>query len=306
MEGQIAVESTLGAGATFTVTLPLRAATKERDAGLAAPDLGGHAVLVAAQTPMEAMLLARRLDRWRAETHVVHNVPEALTQLSARRFDTLLVDFPLAASLAGQSAMSAARRIVLIKPAERHELPALRQAGFTGYLVKPVRAASLAARLRSSDAFESMTDPVEAETPAAAAGGKGLSILVAEDNDINALLTQALLARLGHRPVVVSDGEAAVDAWQSARMEAKRYDLILMDIQMPGMDGLEAARRIRAAEAGDERPTPILALSANAQAEDREAALAAGMGGLLTKPLDRERLRDALDAIQRGFTTLAA
>jgi CheY-like chemotaxis protein len=72
------------------------------------------------------------------------------------------------------------------------------------------------------------------------------------------------------------------------------------------MDGLEAARRIRAAEAGDERPTPILALSANAQAEDREAALAAGMGGLLTKPLDRERLRDALDAIQRGFTTLAA
>ena len=123
-----------------------------------------------------------------------------------------------------------------------------------------------------------------------------MSILVAEDNEINALLARALLTRLGHRPTVAGNGEAAVESWAAARAAGSPYDLVLMDVQMPGMDGLEAARRIRAAEAetGD-RPTRMLALTANAQSEDREACLAAGMDGLLVKPLDRERLREALE-----------
>ena len=105
------------------------------------------------------------------------------------------------------------------------------------------------------------------------------------------------LTRLGHRPTVARDGKAAVEAWAAAHAAGTPYDLVLMDVQMPVMDGLEAGRRIRAAEAAaDERPTRMLALTANAQAEDREACLAAGMDGLLVKPLERERLREALEA----------
>jgi CheY-like chemotaxis protein len=125
-----------------------------------------------------------------------------------------------------------------------------------------------------------------------------LSILVAEDNEINALLTRALLVRLGHTPTVVENGETAVESWSAARAAGTPYDLILMDVQMPVMDGLEATRRIRADKA-DTPPTPIVALSANAAPEDREACLAAGMDALLVKPLDRERLREALEAAAR-------
>ena len=97
------------------------------------------------------------------------------------------------------------------------------------------------------------------------------------------------------------------DAFVAARDAGNPYDLLLMDVQMPGIDGLEAARRIRAAEADSGAPrTRILALTANAQAEDREACLAAGMDGFLVKPLDRERLREAIDGLSPGASTLAA
>jgi CheY-like chemotaxis protein len=123
----------------------------------------------------------------------------------------------------------------------------------------------------------------------------GLAILVAEDNEINALLARSLLTRLGHRPTIASNGDAAVDAWLSARQAGEPYAMVLMDVHMPGSDGIEATRRIRAAETEGER-TPIVALTANAFEEDREACLAAGMDGFLTKPLDRERLTEALAA----------
>ena len=97
------------------------------------------------------------------------------------------------------------RRIVLIKPAKRHELPALKAHGFAGYLVKPIRSASLAARLRAEDAFEDLPADIARASDAAYTtpmSGKGLSILVAEDNEINALFARALLTRLGHRPTI--------------------------------------------------------------------------------------------------------
>jgi CheY-like chemotaxis protein len=132
--------------------------------------------------------------------------------------------------------------------------------------------------------------------------------LHSEDNDINALLARALLTRLGHRPTIASNGAAAFESWLAARAAGAPYDLVLMDVRMPEMDGLEAARRIRVAEAlvGDAR-TYMLALIADAQIDDREAVLSAGLDGLLIKPLDRERLREALStASARPFDPLAA
>ena len=305
MDGRIAVDSEPGAGATFSFTVPLAPADGAHE--FIAPDLSDTAVLIVAAAEIESALLARRLACWGAETSVVACEKSAVALLAKRHWDALLVDYPLARSMIARSdldALDATRRIVLIRPTERHELPALKERGFTGYLVKPVRMASLAARLTAEDAFEDMAPEISGpdQTDAAATDGKGkgigLSILVAEDNEINALLARALLTRLGHRPTVAGNGTAAVESWAAARAAGKPYDLVLMDVQMPGMDGLQAARRIRAAEtqAGD-RPVRMLALTANAQSEDRDACLAAGMDGLLVKPLDRERLREALDAV---------
>jgi len=305
MDGRIAVDSEPGAGATFSFTVPLAPADGAHE--FIAPDLSDTAVLIVAAAEIESALLARRLACWGAETNVVACEKSAVALLAKRHWDALLVDYPLARSMIARSdldALDATRRIVLIRPTERHELPALKERGFTGYLVKPVRMASLAARLTAEDAFEDMAPEISGpdQTDAAATDGKGkgigLSILVAEDNEINALLARALLTRLGHRPTVAGNGTAAVESWAAARAAGKPYDLVLMDVQMPGMDGLQAARRIRAAEtqAGD-RPVRMLALTANAQSEDRDACLAAGMDGLLVKPLERERLREELDAV---------
>ena len=124
--------------------------------------------------------------------------------------------------------------------------------------------------------------------------GKPLTVLVAEDNEINALLTRALLTRLGHRPAMAESGAEAVEALAGGARRRRALRPGADGHAHAGIDGLEAARRIRAAEAarGAAR-TPIIALTANAFAEDREACLAAGMDGFLVKPLDRERLAAA-------------
>jgi PAS domain S-box-containing protein len=305
MDGSLAVDSEPGAGATFSFTVPLNPAPNNEEAtAFLAPDLRDRAVLIVAGTEIEASLLARRLGRWGARTCAVVDETIAFALLPERHWDAMLVDYPLAKNLiAGGDfhRLDVPRRIVLIRPAERHELPALKAAGFTGYLVKPVRAASLAARLTAEDAFEqAAAEAADADDETAnstASRSRGLSILVAEDNEINALLARALLTRLGHRPTIAANGEAALESWLAARAADAPYDLVLMDVQMPGMDGMEAARRIRAAEADSGSPrTRMLALTANAQSEDRDACLAAGMDGMLVKPLDRERLREALAA----------
>ncbi len=130
----------------------------------------------------------------------------------------------------------------------------------------------------------------DADAPAPSA--PGLSILVAEDNQINALLIRSLLGRLGHHTVITTDGAEALESWLSAKSAGTPYDLVLMDIQMPKLDGIETTKRIRSLEAGKpDRRTPILALTANTLVEDRYACFEAGMDGFLIKPLDREKLR---------------
>ena len=313
MEGRIAVTSKVSVGSTFAVSIPLPAAPDVPRERFNPPDLGETSVMIVAAAEIEASLLARRLGRWGARTCVVTQEDIAFALLPERAWDTLVVDYPIASAFIAAEKLpklGVQKRIVLIRPAERHELPALKAAGFTGYLVKPVRAASLAARFGAEDAFEHSSIELAAEASEAISdsGSKGLSILVAEDNDINALLARALLTRLGHRPTIASNGAAAFESWLAARAAGAPYDLVLMDVRMPEMDGVEAARRIRAAEAlaGDAR-TYMLALTANAQADDREAVLSAGLDGLLIKPLDRERLREALSAASAlAFDPLAA
>jgi CheY-like chemotaxis protein len=207
----------------------------------------------------------------------------------------VLVDNALGAEEAARLAAAVpGRRIVLITPPDRHALPELKTAGFDGYLVKPVRAASLKAQLAGAPEFEAA--PAVDESAAAPVIGpvRPLNVLIAEDNEINALLTRSLLTALGHRTAVAESGAYALARWQAAREAGQPFDLILMDMHMPGVDGLEAARRIRAAETDGLR-TPIVALTANAFTEDRVACRDAGMDGFLVKPLDRDRLAAALN-----------
>jgi PAS domain S-box-containing protein len=291
MSGAIAVDSEPGRGSTFRVMLPLPPETGVETAISPPPDLAGLAVLIVAPASIEAALLERRLMRWGADA--MHLAPHLVPMFAERHWDAVLVDQSVAAE-APLAADFAARRIVLVTPGERHRLAAFKEQGFTGYLVKPVRAVSLRAQLLASPG--DAPAPAEiAEAPAPASTHRSLAVLVAEDNDINALLTRSLLTRLGHRAAVEASGTAALEAWRAARDSGAPYDLVLMDLHMPGLDGLEAARRIRALEADRDGPrTQIIALTANAFAEDRDACLAAGMDGFLVKPLDRERLAEAL------------
>jgi signal transduction histidine kinase/CheY-like chemotaxis protein len=295
MGGSIGVDSERGAGSTFffSVLLPAAAVASPPTA----PDLSAHAILIVTGSTTGAAILARQLIGWGAGIAIACDEHSAMEKLAAQRWDAMLVDHALTSQMSAVcqlARVNAARRIVLIAPGDRHALEALKDTGFTGYLVKPVRAASLAARLQSDDGFAgALTEPA----PSIIANGgadeptqERLSILVADDNEINALLARALLARLGHDATVAGHGEAAIEAWHSARTAGRPYDLVLLDLHMPGLDGLEAARRIRALEAGARLPTKIIALTANAFADDREAAIAADMDGFLVKPLDRGQL----------------
>ncbi len=302
MGGCITVTSAPGEGSSFEVTIPLPASAAETATVTSVPELDGLSVLIAAIGAVEAPLMARRLNEWGGTARVLADPQAAAAMLSRESFGAVLVDYGLGAA-ACRALASAGRavehRIVLITPAERHESPELLASGFNGYLVKPIRAASLATRLAAPDGPEADDLPGEECAPSSAASNApGLEVLIAEDNEINALLARALLTRLGHKATVVPDGEAAFTAWQRGRAERARYDLVLMDLHMPGSDGMAATRRIRAAE-GEGEHIPIFALTADVMSEDRDSCLAAGMDGFLTKPLDRERLAEVIAALGR-------
>jgi signal transduction histidine kinase/CheY-like chemotaxis protein len=294
MGGEIGLDSTPGEGATFVCTIALPRA--DPVAADTATDLSGSAVLIVAPGPIEGPLMARQLDTWGATTRIAVTAAAAEDLLRGGRWDAVIVDAAVGRDAVDRIGAlirpAETRAIVLVAPRDRDELPAYRHAGFA-YLVRPVRAGSLAARLGTAGPAPAAAaaPPIVAGRGPARAGG--LAILVAEDNDINALLARHLVTRLGHRPVMAATGGGAVAAFVAARAEGAPFDLVLVDLHMPGMDGIEAARRMRAAETDGKR-TPIIALTADAVPESREACLAAGMDGFVTKPLDRERLVAAL------------
>jgi signal transduction histidine kinase/DNA-binding response OmpR family regulator len=297
MGGEIRLDSVPGKGATFTCTIPLPAVEPFPVADAA--DLAGQAVLIVAPGPVEGQLLARQLQARGATTRIVPTAAAAENLFAEGRWDVVIVDGAVGRRtvdrIGALARPTATRAIVLIAPQDRDELPAHRHAGFA-YLVKPARAGSLAALLGTGSPAVT-TEPAPPISPGRdPARAEGLAILVAEDNEINALLARHLVSRLGHRPVMAATGGEAVAAFIAAKAAGAPFDLVLLDLHMPGMDGTEAARRIRATDR-DGRRTPIIALTADAGSESREACLAAGMDGFVTKPLDREQLVAALARI---------
>ena len=300
MGGRITLESQPDAGSTFEVSIPLAAADGEQ-ISFAAPDLSGQSIMLVSPQSIEASLTARRLQRWGGHTCMVSDVDVAEALLPERPWHAVLIDHALGLAdierLGDAARLHATQRIVMFTPATRQELQPSATSALTGYLVKPLRAVSLAARLTTAPevAAPSLEPAIDTIETSATPSAGGLSILVAEDNQINALLIRSLLGRLGHHAVITTNGEEALESWLSARSADSPYDLILMDIQMPQLNGIEATKRIRILESGDPGSrTPILALTANTLVEDRYACFEAGMDGFLIKPLDREKLAEAL------------
>ena len=307
MGGRITLESIEGEGATFEFSIPLSAA-EEETSRFEIPDLAGKSIMLVAPQTIEASLIARRLERWGAQTCTLSDPSIARALLPERSWHAIMVDRMIGAfemKQLGEAALHhATLRVAMFTPAARHDLEPAMMAAFNGYLVKPLRAASLAARLTAPATTlvpempqQNSQHDIAASLPPAIPG-RHLSVLVAEDNEINALLIRSLLTRLGHRPVITTDGEQALESWVAAETAGAPYDLVLMDVQMPKLDGIETTKQIRAREAERSlQRTAIIALTANTLVDDRYACFEAGMDGFLVKPLDREKLADALASV---------
>jgi CheY-like chemotaxis protein len=182
-------------------------------------------------------------------------------------------------------------RLVMVTAAgHRGDGMALRRAGFRGYLVRPLSDDQLRAQLAEVVNVIQPSDQRLITRHLVAEQQRSLRVLLAEDNPVNQRLATVLLRKLGHQVTVVEDGQQAL-----ASVERDDYDLVLMDVQMPRVDGLEATRRIRAGGASIRNPdVPIVAMTAMAMKGDRERCLEAGMNDYISKPVDRKELSAAL------------
>jgi PAS domain S-box-containing protein len=301
MGGSIVVESEPKRGSTFRVSLAFAAAPSEAADHVTLPR--GRRVLVASPSPVVAPTLAAMLADLAVDAVIERDAGRAIARIEDEAFDGVLVDRSLgleeAARVSARGLAAGQRVIALVTPVERHELGRLTGSGAAGYLIKPVRAASLLTQITGRPR------PVPANDDAAQPAARpllGLSVLLAEDNEINALVARTVLGRLGADVAWAKDGREAV-----ALHGAGLFDAILMDMHMPDLDGPGAARAIRAIEDEARRlRTPIYALTANVQEEDRDICIAAGMDAFLTKPLDRDELVALLEPLAGGTALPAA
>ena len=296
MGGALKLEQTSERGSTFAFTFPLRRGAGAAEA--ASHTLAGRRALIVGRSPFEAPFLGERLAAFGARADRVEGAARAIDMLAnADAPDIVIVDCALGGEDAARVADAAraagvSRSLVLFSPFERRAMPASALRHFDGWLVKPVRSSTLVARL--SDASPDRSAPPRDSAPARSAA---IDVLLAEDNEINALAARKQLEHLGARVTRARDGAEAVALVAAAAGGLRpAFKLVLMDVRMPMLDGLEATRRIRALERQKGiDPVRIVALTANAFDEDRRSCLAAGMDAIMTKPLARGALAQALE-----------
>ncbi len=305
MGGEIGLESTPGRGSTFWFSARLQrveapAAPRRKRAAAGSGGVAGLHVLVVGKPDSSRELLRTQLDAWGVEVSVMDDARHALAELRValgrgRPFDVLLFpeaigDIPgvrLAAAVRKDPRLAAIRMVLVTTVASLDSTGNLLAGGINAYVTRPVRQRELFAAISGRDTSLAET------TGAATRGRYAAHVLVVEDNVVNQELARGMLELLGCRVRVVGNGAEAVEAVTESPLDALRdpYDLVLMDCQMPVMDGFEATAAIRAWESElGESALPIVALTANALDGDRERCLAHGMDDYLAKPFTREGL----------------
>lgn len=320
MGGRVGLRSVWGEGSSFWVDLPL-AVVRPPEPEPAGVELSGRRVLVVDDRPVVRAALRATLTAWGLEVGEASTAGEALEHLrgAARRQRPVHVTLvreqrpdlcALAEPIEADPHLGGSRCLMVVPVTLRSHAQRRLEAGGVDYVVEPVRRSRLlkalveASRQALGEALgdalvaagTGRAEPAAEPTPSGTSSSsgsvaRGRRILLVEDDVTNRKVAAILLRRLGAEVDVAGDGEEAV-----ARVGAARYDLVLMDVEMPRMSGLQAAASIRAHEHGPGPRVPIVAMTAHAQFEDRQRCLAAGMDGYLCKPFRREELLAVLDA----------
>lgn len=297
MNGRIEVEGAPGKGAIFTVTLPLEEASPASiEQGSA---LAGTRALVVSANAMEMDAIARMVEAFGGVADTAKSIDEAIRLASeGNRYASVLIDSalerPNCASLKSlRRLLPDGKAITLITPSDRGRLAELRGGGYAAFLPRPVRSDTLLRLLLQDSAGQAGRVVAGTGVELKAQPATGASVLIAEDNQINALLARSALTKAGHRVEVVPNGRAALQALTGSR---QRFDVVLMDLNMPVMDGMDAIAGLRRhEETNGFPPIPVLVLSADSQDETRQSVLVRGANGFLTKPLDPADLVAAVE-----------
>ena len=313
MEGRIWIESKVGVGTTFhfTARFGVRDApvptVKHADPG----NLAGLRALVVDDNAANRRILREMLVNWRINPTLVESAQAGLDEMvraakSDSAYQLVLLDavmpqmdgFALAAKIKEQPELADATVMMLSSAMPAGSTARCAALGIAGLLTKPVTQSELLDAILIAvgpTAEDSNSHDVSSDSVGTDLSRSGLRILVAEDNVVNLAVATGILEKQGHLLVHAANGREAVDAFSDGS-----FDLILMDVQMPEMDGMEATRRIRELEEVIASHTPIVAMTAHAMAGDRERCLAAGMDDYVSKPLRKEDLLRAVEGAKRA------